>query len=231
MVHLKNKTICSVCWATIDLKDTACPVCSSTVNKNPSSDDDHIVDVIDLVEPHEESPKYRGTKISLATIVSILVVLLAVIAIGLTYGKDAVVAEPVIVEDFIGEWEVTGVVGLEDLINKTDDGVGMKFSLWKKDTLIESSSPLPGRLDFRAGLDENLLRGDYTMIYSDSIANPVVAELSRDKKNMTIYFKIEDIGTRIDTIIRLKRNDSRNVKSAIFSQGETLWQQLSKNYR
>ena len=139
-------------------------------------------------------------------------------AVGFTYGKDVVVAQPVTIDDFIGDWEVIYVVGLEDLINRSDNGVGMKFSLTKKNGLIESSSPLPGRLDFNAQLEEELLRGDYTMVYSDSIANPVVAELTRDKKKMTIYFKIEDIGAKIDTILRLKKSDPSNSKSSFFMQ-------------
>ncbi len=208
MVHLKNKTICSACWATIDIKDSVCPVCKSAVNKDSRSDDDLREEIVNLNLPSDDAPKEQGSKLSLVTIAFVLVVLLIVMAVGITYGRGVVIVQPVIVEDYVGQWEVTDVVGMEDLINRPDNGIGMKFSLWKKGGLIESSSSLPGRLDFKAQLEEGLLRGDYTMVYSDSIANPIVAELTRDKKRMAIYFKIDDMGTRIDTIIRLKKSDS-----------------------
>ena len=216
MDHLKDKTICSTCWATIDIKDTVCSVCNSTVKKDSRSKDDLKEDIVDLADHRDNSSNEQGSKISPVAITAIFFILILVMAVGMTYGKDVVIAESVTVEDYVGEWEVTEVRGLEDLINRSDNGVGMKFNLWKKGRLIESKSPLPGRLDFKAQLDDDLLRGDYTLVYSDSIANPVVAELTRDKKRMTIYFKIDDIGTRIDTIIRLKKSDPGNVKS-IFS--------------
>ena len=153
MVHLKNKTVCSACWATIDIEDTECPVCNSTVNKDLRSDIELREDVDGLTGSLEDTSSKNDNKFSLVAIASILIILLIVMAVGFTYGKDVVVAQPVTIDDFIGDWEVIDVVGLEDLINRSDNGVGMKFSLTKKNGLIESSSPLPGRLDFNAQLE------------------------------------------------------------------------------
>lgn len=209
VMNVEAQKFCPGCWTPVGDGATRCPVCDSDILLSGTSDHypesaERASEFIDTTadDGDESTAETAGKRSSFLLIAALILLILS--GVGVTVLKDFLTPQ-YSAADFLGEWLTVDSKEIEDLTTRVDSGKEIKIRIWEEKGDVTTDIPMPGEIEFENKLENNHLKGVFTAAFSEDETSPVVAELSRDRSRMTIYFRLNDMATRPDTILHLKR--------------------------